>query len=523
MFSMKRDNNIKQLTNTPQWDVIVAGGGATGLGVALDAASRGYKTLLLEKFDFAKGTSSRSTKLVHGGVRYLAQGNIKLVREALRERGMLLRNAPHVCHTEHFLLPAYRWYDRIMYGVGLKLYDWLSGKWSLGGSKIVSRKTAMEHLPAVRTKGLRGGILYTDGQFDDARLAINLAQTAAAQGATMLSYFSVTGVLHDKGHISGVTAMDTLTGNQYTLKAKTVINATGVFVEELMKKDNPQQSAMVTPSQGVHIVVDQKFFPAKSALMIPKTDDGRVLFAIPWHNQVVIGTTDGPIPTATAEPIPADAEVDFIIQHFNRYTQQSISRADVKATFAGLRPLVNKSATKNTASISREHFLQVSPSGLITITGGKWTTYRKMAEQVVDKAAGVGTLPARPCKTGDLKIHGGDKTIVTAPHLEVYGTDAAGIELLMKENPSLAQRLHAQHPYTAAQVVWAVRHEMALTVEDFLSRRIRLVLLDAQAATEAAPIVAQLMASEMGKDDVWVAAQLAQFAALARGYLLTSR
>jgi glycerol-3-phosphate dehydrogenase len=520
IFELNRQQSIKKLHGDTLWDVIVIGGGATGLGTAVDAASRGFKTLLLEQYDFAKGTSGRSTKLVHGGVRYLAQGNIKLVREALRERGRLLHNAPHVCHTASFLLPAYRWYDKLFYGIGLKMYDWLSGKWSLGGSTIIGRKKAMRLMPGVRAKGLRGGILYTDGQFDDARLAINLAQTAVEQGAVVLNYIEVKDILHEAGKVTGVIAVDGLSGERYTLQSKTVINATGVFADALMKRDEPLHQPMLTPSQGAHVVVEQHCFPAAAALMIPKTDDGRVLFAIPWHGRVVIGTTDAPVAATSAEPRPLDAEIDFIIQHFNRYSENAISRKDVKAAFAGLRPLVNKSLSKKTATISREHYLQVSATGLITITGGKWTTYRKMAEQVVDQAIKTGQLPATPCKTHDLAIHGSGSNDMANETLSVYGTDAADIEHLVSEDASLSQLLHPHHPYTGAQVVWAVRHEMAQTVEDFLARRIRLLLLDAAAAVEASLAVAAIMAKEMGETEAWQQQQVKDFAGVGKGYLV---
>lgn len=518
-----REEILKALDDPGKvWDIIVVGGGATGLGTALDAASRGYQTLLLEQADFAKGTSSRSTKLVHGGVRYLAQGNIGLVREALYERGLLLKNAPHLVKKLPFIIPYYNFLDRIFYGIGLGLYDLLAGKLSFGKTKHISKKEVLNRLPGIEPKDLRGGIVYHDGQFDDARLAINLAQTCLEQGATVLNYFHVTGLLKDQNKkISGVTATDLETGIKYQLKAKVVINATGVFVDDLLQMDIPGKKAIVRPSQGVHVVLDRSFLLGEDALMIPKTDDGRVLFAVPWHDKLVVGTTDTPINEHSLEPVALESEISFILKTAAKYLNKKPTRQDVLSIFAGLRPLAApQTASSKTKEISRSHKIIVSASGLITITGGKWTTYRKMAEDTVDTAIRGGNLAQQPCKTKHLHIHGSATVIDRHDHLYVYGSDCEKVLALSKENKQWTKKLHHRYDFIKAEVIWAVRYEMARTVEDVLARRIRLLFLDAQAAIEAAPITASLMAEELGKDVQWQNEQVALFTGLANNYLL---
>lgn len=515
---MNREIFITQLQQQAEWDVVIIGGGATGLGCAVDAASRGYKTLLLEQYDFAKGTSSKATKLVHGGVRYLAQGNIKLVTEALRERGILLRNAPHVCHTQNFIIANYSWWSKLYYGIGLKLYDLMAAKLSLGSTKIVSAGYVLQHLPCVKKQGLKGGVVYTDGQFDDARLAVNLAQTACAQGATVINYCRVTEFIFTEGKITGVVAEDVLHKKLYHLKTKVVINATGVFAAMLMKAAN-DNSASIAPSQGVHIVVDKKHFAGTDALMIPKTTDGRVLFAVPWHNKVIVGTTDTAVNNTTIEPTATGEEVDFIINNFNSYAAVPITKNDVLSVFTGLRPLIKKEGVKGTAALNRHHAVFVSPSALITVTGGKWTTYRKMAEDAVDKAAEQ-LHNKNKSVTATLKIHG--YTIENdISYLSVYGSYAAVIEKLWQGDERLKEKIHPAYPYTKAEVIFAVRNEMAQTVEDVLARRIRLLFLDAAAATASALSVAQLMAEEMQYDESWVQTQWNDFIQLAKQYLLS--
>lgn len=506
------------------WDIVVIGGGATGLGTALEATTRGFKTLLLEQADFAKGTSSRSTKLVHGGVRYLAQGDVGLVREALKERGLLLRNAPHLVKNLSFIIPAYQWWTGPYYAVGLKVYDGLSGKLSLGSSKFISKKKALAALPTLKQKGLKGGIMYQDGQFDDARLALNIAQTAAKAGATILNYFKVTGLKKSpSGKIQAVQATDLETRDTYDIQAKLVINATGVFVDDILRMDQPEAKKTVKPSQGVHIVLDKKFLPSDSALMIPKTEDGRVLFAIPWHEKVVVGTTDTPIERASLEPRALDEEIDFILRTAQQYLSTPPQKEDVRAVYSGLRPLAAPQGdSQKTKEISRSHKIVVSDSHLITIIGGKWTTYRKMGEDVIDKAIQVGDLEKRASITAELAIHGhtnGQKN-ASEDFLKIYGSDAQAIRELMEESKDLQAKLHPDYAFNQAQVVWAAREEMARTVEDVLSRRMRILLQDAQASLEMAPQVARLLASELGKDEAWQRQQVEEYQELAKGYMM---
>ena len=516
---MQRDKSIQQLHNASQWDIIIIGGGATGLGCAVDAASRGYKTLLLEKYDFAKGTSSRATKLVHGGVRYLEQGNIRLVREALMERGRLLKNAPHVCHTLAFVVPFYKWWQKWYYGFGLWLYELLSGKLSLGPTKFLSKKGALRNLPDLEAEKLNGAVLYFDGQFDDSRLAVNLAQTATEQGATVINYVAVTDFIKEEKIIKGVIAKDELSNEQFEIKASVVINATGVFADELLQLAEGHKEQTIAPSQGIHLVVDKHFFKGIAGLMVPKTDDGRVLFAIPWHDKLLLGTTDTPVENIVTEPKPLKEEIDFVISHFNRYASSAIGYSDVLSVFAGLRPLAKSRDTKKTAVMPRDHHVAVLPSGLIHVTGGKWTTYRSMAEHTVDKAVQHAVLNWADCKTKNLRLHGW-VTKNDNSWLSIYGSDAALIKKMMEEDISLQEKLHPQYPYSKAEIKWMIKNEMAITVEDILARRIRLLFLDAKAAIEAAPAVAKIMAGEMDKDEIWVNDQINTFKNLATGYLL---
>jgi glycerol-3-phosphate dehydrogenase len=509
-----------KLNEVPVWDIIIIGGGATGLGIALDAASRGYATLLLEQSDFAKGTSSRSTKLVHGGVRYLAQGNIRLVYDALHERGLLEKNAAHLVKRQAFTIPCYTRTDVIKYLTGLKIYDWMSGRLSFGRSNFLNRKKLMERLPGLNHKGLKGAIEYYDGQFDDARLAVNLAQTGSEHGAVLLNYCRVKGLIKEKGKLKGVVTVDLENRKEYHLHSKTVINATGVFVDAVLDMDEPGKKPLVRPSQGIHLVVSKNFLRSDHALMIPKTKDGRVLFAVPWHNHILLGTTDTPVEHSDMEPLALDSEIRFILDTVKQYFASPPQEKDVLAVFAGLRPLAApKKDTGNTKEISRDHKLWVSASGLISITGGKWTTYRKMAEHAVDEAIRHGGLPPAPCTTEKLKIHGCTKS-VSDDHLSVYGTDAEGIRELIRQDPSLGRRLTEKLPYVEAEVVWAVRHEMARTIEDVLARRLRALFLDAAAAIESAPVVAVLMQKELDWDEERKKEQVREFTGLAQHYLI---
>lgn len=551
---MNRKDMIRTLESTPEWDLCIIGGGATGLGVAVDAASRGFRTLLLEQYDFAKGTSSRSTKLVHGGVRYLQQGNIKLVTEALHERGVLHKNAPHLVKDQSFIVPNYKWWEGPYYGIGLKVYDWMSGSLGLGPSRSLSKEETLQLAPTLDAEGLRGGVLYHDGQFDDARLAINLAQTAAKQGAVLLNYCRVEelvkngdappassgenqGASGQAGRIAGVRAKDKETGQIYTIRAKAVINATGVFTDSILQMDEPGSEPIIAPSQGVHIVLDKAFFPGEAAILVPHTDDGRVLFAVPWHDKIIVGTTDTPVKEISAEPRALPEEIDFILQQIGRYLTMTPERKDIRSVFAGLRPLV-KGSSKKTAELSRDHLITVAASGLITIAGGKWTTYRRMAEDTVNTAIARAGLDDRPCRTTTLPIHGSpdatgidgaaarDKTSAGIPAvtdfhapLYYYGSDAPAILALAAGVPALGKQLHPRLPYIAAEIVWAAREELCVTVEDALSRRTRALLLDARAAMECAGVVAELLARELGKDASWQQQQVVAFRQLAESYL----
>lgn len=509
--------------SSQDWDLIVIGGGATGLGVALDGVSRGFKVLVLEQADFAKGTSSRSTKLVHGGVRYLAQGNIDLVREALRERGLLQKNAPHLVQNEIFVIPNYSWWDKFFYSVGLKMYDLLSGKLSLGKSKGISKKEAISRIPTIKQNGLKGGVIYHDGQFDDSRLSVNVAQTVVENGGAVINYCEVTGLTKDNGKVSGVNAVDRESGKEYTIKGKAVINATGVFVDEILTMDQPEHKEIVRPSQGVHLVFDKSFLPGDDAIMIPKTDDGRVLFAVPWHDKIVVGTTDTPLDEHSLEPTALEEEIEFILKTATKYMTKSPTRKDVKSVFAGLRPLAAPQGdSTKTKEISRSHKVMVSETGLITITGGKWTTFRKMGEDTVDKAIKAGALPNHKSASEEMRVHGSmdaDKVDFSNPHY-FYGSDEEKIKALIKEDSSLDEKLHPNYSFRKADVVWAARNEMARTIEDFLARRIRVLFLDARAAIDMAPGVAELMAGELGKDADWKEREISNFTELANQYLL---
>lgn len=503
---MHRNTMISPLGQDILWDIVIIGGGATGLGAAVDAASRGYKTLLVDQYDFGKGTSSRSTKLVHGGVRYLEHGNIKLVKEALRERGWLLKNAPHLTSVQPFVIPVKKWWQKWYYGLGLRLYDLLSGKLSLGQTQLLSVKETLALLPTLDPENIKGGVLYYDGQFDDSRLCIDLASTAALHGATLINYCKVTELLKEKKKIVGVKVQLTATEEVYTIKAKSVINATGVFTDAILQMDEPGIETLVDPSQGIHLVVDADNFKGTHALMIPKTDDGRVLFAVPWHNKVVIGTTDTAVDEISAEPLVLEEEVDYILEHINRYLAPAINRAEIKTVFAGLRPLVRSKEGVSTALLSRDHTIVVSPSGLVTITGGKWTTYRKMAQDAVDNAVFMSKLDKRLCITKDLPI--GDPIAVQQKK-----------ENMIKDDPALDQLLHPDFTYRWVDVVYGVRYEMAMTAEDILARRTRILFLDALAAMDCVDIVVTLMRNEMEQTETWMNEQKNLFKELAEGYL----
>ncbi len=524
---MQRDFLLKRLKQNSDklWDIVVIGGGATGLGIAVDAASRGYETVLFEQSDFAKGTSSRSTKLVHGGVRYLAQGDVSLVLEALYERGLLRRNAPHLVKNQAFIIPNYDWWEGPFYNIGMKVYDMMAGRLGLGPSEKISREETLKAIPNLDENHLNGGVIYYDGQFDDSRLAINLAQTAVENEAIVLNYMTVKGLLKDRRSlVCGVEVMDGESGENYQIRSRVIVNATGVFVDNILSMDDAGAAALVRPSQGIHFVIDKSFLQGDSAIMIPKTSDGRVLFAVPWHGKVVVGTTDTPLKPEdiSLEPRALEEEVNFILTTAAQYLKKDPQKKDVLSVFAGLRPLAaqQENQSQSTKEISRSHRLMVSLSGLITITGGKWTTYRKMAEDTVNKAWMVGGLPERKCVTESMPIHGYVKNTRFESPGYFYGADRTAIDAMIQTDPELGQLLHADYEYTRAQVVWAVRSEMARTVEDFLSRRIRMLLLDARSSKAMAPEVADIMARELRRGPEWIQAQVTDYLALANEYIL---
>lgn len=494
---MKRADMLARLRSGEVFDLLVIGGGATGLGTALDAAARGYSVALVERGDFACGTSGRSTKLVHGGVRYLRQGNIGLVRSALRERGRLAKNAPHLVRNLAFVIPAYGATDRLFYGVGLKLYDALAGELSLGASRVLSKAETLARLPTAEPEGLRGGVLYHDGQFDDARLALALARSAAGRGAVVVNHVEARGFVREGERVVGVELRDRIGGAEFSARARAVVNATGVFVDELRRTEDAGAQPLVTVSQGIHLVLPRRFLPGDAALMVPKTDDGRVLFAVPWQDRVVVGTTDTPRPAALMEPRALPQECAFVLAHARRYLAEKPEAGDVLSVFAGLRPLVRGKAGGRTAQLSREHAIAIGSGGVLTVTGGKWTTYREMAEQVVDLAAKLGGLAARPCVTAGLSL------------VDV-GVDESGGDAPI--------RLHARLPYVEAEVRRAARFEMAETVEDVLARRTRALFLDARAAADCAPRVAEILSEELGRDANWASSQMRAFCELAAGY-----
>lgn len=519
---MKRSDCVQKMAEGVRtWDIIIIGGGATGLGCGVDAAARGYSVLLLEQGDFAEATSSRSTKMVHGGVRYLAQGNISLVTEALRERGILRQNAPHLCYNQKFVVPDYKLWGLPYYGTGLKMYDLLARKLSFGPSQILSKKSVVREIPGVLQDKLKGGVTYHDGQFDDARLAITLAKTMTGLGGVALNYVNVTGLLKNApGYVCGVVAEDRLSGKTYELQAKAVINAAGIFADGMMNLDNPNHKKLIAPSQGIHLVIDQEFLGGRTGLMVPKTDDGRVIFFVPWHGKVVVGTTDTPIDSVCMEPKALQEEVDFLIEHSARYLARPPKHADVRSVFCGIRPLIAAGGSGKTSSLSRDHYLTVSPNKLLTIAGGKWTTYRRMGEDAVDNAVAMSGLTYRPSPTKHLKLHGYTETFDHFDHWHVYGSETGEIKALAAENPELEAPLHEALPYTGGEVLWAVRQEQAQSVADVLARRTRSLILNAKAAKECAPKVAAIMAKELDKDAAWQDEQVTAFTTLAANYIV---
>ena len=566
---------FEELKKSNQFDVVIIGGGASGIGAALEACLRGYKTLLLEKHDFTKGTSSRSTKLIHGGVRYMAQGDLKMVREALRERGYLVRNAPHLVHDQPFIIPNYRWWEGIFYTVGLKFYDLLAGKFSLGRSVHMNRESVLKALPGITPKGLRGGVLYHDGQFDDSRLAVDLLHELFANGGVALNYAEVMALEKENGRVSGIvfrdvakklagkvdedvagkavengegktgkvieinaeisskngsgefsveeSAKDSLDASEsenFIIKAKAVINAAGVWVDEIMKMDRPGHKKTIRPSQGVHLVLDKSFLPGDHALMIPKTSDGRVLFAVPWHGHLVVGTTDTPIDTGSEEPVALEEEIRFILETATAYLERPVRREDVLSVFAGLRPLAApKEGSSKTKEISRNHKIVVSDSKMITVIGGKWTTYRKMGQDMIDTAVEHGLLSHSESPTKSFWIMNSGK-----PHKEsrfsLYGDHAVEIAALEEKEPALGVAIHRDLPYTWTEVEWICRNEMVVHLEDLLARRLRALFLNARVSSEIAGEVGERVAPLLGWSAERTKSEVEAFRKVAGNYIL---
>lgn len=522
---MSRENVLARLRNHKgPWDVLVIGGGASGLGTAVDAASRGYQTLLVERIDFAKGTSSRSTKLAHGGVRYLQNGNLALVLEALKERGHMLENAPHLVHDQSFVVPAYDYASLVYYNVGLKLYDRLSGKLSLGRSRSLSRAATLKNLPNIVPEGLRGGIIYHDGQFDDARYAISLMRTLQDLGGTAINYLEAIQILHRDEKATGIRALDRETGESFEIEATVVINASGTYTEKVLSMDHTLDGSVLALSQGTHFVLPGSFLQSATAMMVPRTADGRVLFAIPWHGVTIVGTTDEPVDRVSDEPRPMQRESDYLLEHIVRYFGRRPQPSEILSVWSGQRPLF-RDGRKKTRDISRSHKILVSRSGMLTLTGGKWTTYRRMGQDAIDKAIEVGLLSKSPSKTVNLKLHGW----LEFPSKEmsesemVYGSDFAALQALGTADGVLNEFIHPRLPYRFREVIWAARNELARTTEDVLARRTHALFIDTRAAIEAAPAVCDLLGKELNRDAAWVRRDLENFLSIAKNYVFAGQ
>lgn len=527
---MKRDQQLEQLKSTSHFDLLIIGGGATGCGVALDAASRGLKVALVEMNDFAEGTSSRSTKLVHGGVRYLEAAIKKLdrvqynlVKDGLHERYTLLKNAPHLANRLPLVTPIYRWIDVPYVYAGLKLYDLLAGQRGIGHSQLLSRKEALRRFPTLKAAGLKAGVLYYDGQFHDARMALSLALTAAQEGATIANHVRVCELLKNDGKICGARLVDRINGESWHIAASGIINATGPFTDQIRGLDIPETAPILSASSGIHIVLDKSFAPPDTGLLIPETDDGRVLFVLPWEGHALVGTTDDPA-KISEHPKAQEAQITYLLKHIGRYFNLQVERTDIKAVWSGLRPLVRDPTATDTAQLARDHVIEISASGLLTIAGGKWTTYRKMAEDTVNAALKQFRLnPAhKTCQTEQLPLVGGKdyrETIqqelqqntafsanIAAYLQRTYGDQAFQVaELATTDGGKL---LCQGHPILEAEVVYAVRHEMAERVIDVLARRTPLALVDQAASRRVISQVAELMASELGWDNTRIEAEV---------------
>lgn len=516
-----RNAVVAEIRKNAHFDVVVIGGGASGIGAALEAALRGYRTLLLEKYDFTKGTSSKSTKLIHGGVRYLAQGDLKMVVEALKERGYLLRNAAHLVHDQTFVIPNYRWWEGPFYTIGLKFYDLLAGKYSMGRSVHLSKKNALKKLDGISSKGLKGAVLYHDGQFDDSRLGMDLLHEFFHHEGLAINYMEATGLNKDAdGKISGVSARDNSTGEKFQLSSRVVLNSTGVWADEVLRMDEPGHENTIRPSQGIHIVLNKNFLPGDHALMIPKTSDGRVLFVVPWHGKIIVGTTDTPVNTTSPEPLALEQEIQFILDTASAYFNREVKRSDVLSVFAGLRPLAApKKDESKTKEISRNHKIIVSESKLITVVGGKWTTYRKMGQDMIDSAVKIKLLKPSKSRTKEFKILERDNNSENLP-FEFYGRNGDAIQELVSKDPAKAESIHQKLPYSWAETEWLCEHEMVVHLEDLLARRLRALLLNARATSEIAEKVALRIAPLLHWDEERARSEVEKFKSLAAKYIL---
>ncbi len=511
---MDRARNLVKLSEVKVWDLVVIGGGASGLGVAVDACSRGLQVLLIDQHDFGKGTSSRSTKLVHGGVRYLKNGQLSMVIEALKERGIMLKNAPHLVRNLSFVIPTYDWWTTPFYGIGLKIYDLMAGKLGFGPSEMLSKAETIRRIPNVNQEGLNGGIIYHDGQFDDARMAISLAQTVEQLKGTVLNYVKFDSFVYHENKVTGIEATDTLQGKSYSIKAKSIVNATGVFAENILKMDAPDSPIRIKPSQGIHIVLDKSFLRSENAIMVPNTTDGRVLFAVPWKEVVIVGTTDTEIQDISIEPKANEDEIDFILRNAEMYMTRKPKRSDIKSVFAGLRPLISNDE-RPSKDVSRKHLVYQNGSGIFHLLGGKWTTYRQMGKDAVDEIVSSLKLNTGRSQTESLRIFGyAEDTNWNSP-LHVYGSEAATVRSMGSVEP-----LSDIIPITEAQVIYAVRMEMAQTLEDVLARRTRCLLIDAKESIRLAPIIAEIMAKEFNVGENWQEEQIKLFLDLASNYHL---
>lgn len=503
---MNRNLVIAEIEKETVWDIVVIGGGSTGLGTALEAATRGYKVLLVEQSDFAKSTSGKSTKLIHGGVRYLAQGNIRLVREANIERGLLIKNAPHLVSDQQFIIPVYTQWEKLKYLTALKLYDWIAGMSSLGSTRFVKANEVKKAMPGLNSKGLLGGVLYHDGRFDDARFALELAHNIFIHGGFAINYFKVESLNKTSGKVSGLKAMDVLSGKLYDIQAKAVVNATGVFADDILKMDEPSSKKTLSVSQGIHLVFDKNIFESAEALMIPKTKDGRVLFVIPWHDKVLVGTTDIPVKQTSLEPVASNQEINFILETLHQYLNKEVTRSDIKSVYAGLRPLA-AARNKSPKEISRGHRIMISASELYSIIGGKWTTYRKMGEDIINKIEQKSHFQQTKGITANLKLN---NDLIKEIHKSV-------INLPQSDRNDV---ISSAYNLCSSSIKNFIHHEMAFTVDDVLSRRTRILLLDAEEAIRITQKVAEVMAAELGHDDEWVNNQVKAFKAIAKNYLI---